>query len=109
MHCSNILWLRQSLPAIERIWRRVEADFYGASHVIAQLTQRKNPPISFATWRHGWTYFDDLCHPKLFTNGSPQVMNLVTNDAHVIDFEKLWVYEIGGCGFTLPVCEHLHL
>ena len=80
---SNIQWLLQRLPAIERIWRRVEADFYGASHVIAQLTQRKNPPISFATWRHGWIYYDDLCHPKLLTNGSPQMMNLVANDAHV--------------------------
>ena len=83
MNGSNIQWLLQRLPAIKRIWRRVEADFYGASHVIALLTQRKKPPISFATWRHGWIYFDDLCHPKLLTNGSPQMMNLVANDTHV--------------------------
>ena len=83
MHSSNILWLQQRLPAIDRIWRRVEADFYGASHVIALLTQRKKPPISFATWRHGWVYFDDLSHPKLLTNGSPQMMNLVAYNAHV--------------------------
>jgi hypothetical protein len=83
MHDSSILWLQKRLPVIERIWRRVEPDFYGASHIIAQLTQRKKPPISFATWRHGWIYFDNLCHPKLLTNGSPPMMNLVANDTHV--------------------------
>lgn len=42
------------LPARRPIWRRCEADFYGASHVIAELTGRRKPPVSFATWRHGW-------------------------------------------------------
>jgi len=83
MNGSKIQWLLKRLPAPEYIWRRVEADFYGISHIIAQLTRRKKPPISFATWRHGWIYFENLWHPKLLTNGSPTMMNLVANDAHV--------------------------
>ena len=69
-------WIAEKLPSIERVWRRSEPDSYGASYLIAQLTGRKKPPVSFAHWRHGWMYLDPIIHPKLI-GGDPGLTHLM--------------------------------
>ena len=76
-------WLAKMLPPVERIWRRSEPDFYGASYLIAHSLGRKKVPVSFAAWRHGWTYYEPIIHPRLISNGAPNMTSLVATKEQV--------------------------
>lgn len=80
---NEITWLLDRLPPVDRVWRRSEPDFYGASYLIAQRLGRKKPPISFAAWRHGWLHLDPIIHPRLIAMGTPKTLNLVATDRQV--------------------------
>ena len=80
---NQIRWLLDRLPPVERVWRRSEPDFYGASYLIAQRLGRKKPPISFAAWRHGWVYVDPIIHPRMLVMGTPKTLNLMATDRQV--------------------------
>jgi hypothetical protein len=45
-----------NLPPVAKTHLRSEADFYGASSIIAEELGMKKVPRSFATWRHGWIF-----------------------------------------------------
>jgi hypothetical protein len=80
---NDATWLLERLPKYERVWRRSEPDFYGASYLIAEHLGKKKPPISFATWRHGWVYYNSIIHPEFLTNGTTRTLNLVATEQHV--------------------------
>jgi len=42
------------LPSIQKIKIRSEADYYGASYLVAKKLNLPFPPISYTGWRHGW-------------------------------------------------------
>ena len=75
-------WIAEKLPPIERVWRRSEPDSYGASYLIAEQTERKKPPVSFAHWRHGWNYLNPIIHPRLL-GGDPGLVHLMTTAEQV--------------------------
>lgn len=85
---NEITWLLDKLPPIDRVWRRSEPDFYGASYLIAQRLGKKKPPVSFAAWRHGWSHLDPIIHPRLIAMGTPKTLNLVATDRHVEILKK---------------------
>ena len=76
MH-KDISWITERLPPVERIWRRSEPDFYGASHIIARQIGKKTPPVSLAAWRHGWFFSKSIVHPRFLSMGSKNTLNLV--------------------------------
>jgi hypothetical protein len=75
---KKIDWLIKRLPPVERIWRRSEPDFYGASYLIAKQIGKKKPPVSFAAWSHGCFFLKSVIHPRfILALGSKKMMNLV--------------------------------
>jgi hypothetical protein len=76
-------WLEKQLPPVETIWRRSEADFYGASYVIAQQIGKKKPPVSFAAWRHGWFFSKSVVHPCFLAKGTRRTLNLMGTQRQV--------------------------
>ena len=87
----SIDWIATKLPPVEKAWRRSEPDFYGASYLIAKKLGKNRPPVSFAFWRHGWSYVNSPQHPKLLTSGGPHDINLVAHQAHAT-LLKQWGY-----------------
>lgn len=73
----------QSLPPAEAIWLRSEADYYGASYVLASSLGKTSTPVSFSTWRHGWIPFISDQNPEFYALGNPEARNLVTSQRHV--------------------------
>jgi hypothetical protein len=57
---GNAAWLLKMLPAIEPIKTRCEADYYGASSLIAKALGLDTVPESLASWSHGIAYWKDL-------------------------------------------------
>ncbi len=57
---SFIQQLKQTLPPIIPIKLRNEADYYGASHIIAHDLGLHKAPRSFAYWTHGWVYTEPI-------------------------------------------------
>jgi hypothetical protein len=82
MH-PELNWLEKRLPPVEKIWRRNEADFYGASYIIARQIGKRKPPVSFAAWRHGWFFSKSVFHPRLLAKGTRNTMNLMGNQRQV--------------------------
>ena len=80
---NEITWLLERLPPIERVWRRSEPDFYGASYLVARQLGRRKPPVSFAAWRHGWVHVDPIIHPRLIAKGTKKTLNLVATESQV--------------------------
>ena len=80
---TEVDWLEKRLPPVEKIWRRSEADFYGASHIIAQKIGKRKPPVSFATWCHGWFFSKSVVHPRFLTMGTRNTLNLMGNQSQV--------------------------
>ncbi len=61
---SDITWLIDRLPPIEKIKLRSEPDYYGISRIIANELGHKRTPRSFAQWLHGWIYTRPITHPQ---------------------------------------------
>ena len=81
MSMSDIAWLTTRLPAQEPLQRRSEADYYGASELIASLTGRAAAPRSAASWKHGVSFEKDFAFPELLlTEGNRLTRHLVGND-----------------------------
>lgn len=81
---NDIRWLTGRLPSFQRIVIRGESDYYGVSWQIATALGRPFPPLSYASWRHGWIYYQPLVHPKrVAMYGSPEDIHLVHTEEHV--------------------------
>lgn len=57
---GNAAWLLKVQPAIKPIKTRCEADYYGASSLIAAALGLDTVPESLASWSHGIAYWKDL-------------------------------------------------
>lgn len=89
MNRSSLGWLTDRLPTVERIDRRSEADYYGASHVIAAELGYRTPPRSIASWKHGVLYEPKLAAPDLLlTEGNRATRHLVATAGQVALLRK---------------------
>lgn len=80
---KSLDWLTDQLPVIEPIARRTEADYYGASHLIASELGYHEPPPSIASWKHGVFYESTIGAPwLLLTEGNRATRHLVANEWH---------------------------
>lgn len=81
---ARLGWLTAELPASEPIARRTEADYYGASDLIATALGLQSPPISSASWKHGVFFEPTIRAPRmLVTEGNRLTRQLVANDWQV--------------------------
>lgn len=81
---TSLDWLTGQLPAIEPLARRTEADYYGASYLIAAELGTMEPPPSIASWKHGVFFESSIRSPcMLVTEGSRFTRQLVANDWQV--------------------------
>ncbi len=87
MEKCDTKWLEDRLPPIEKIELKGEANFYGASYLIASKLGMKHPPRSYAHWRHGWAV-PPVTHPRQLARGKPQDMHLVATEEHVQILKK---------------------
>ncbi|MDH4094680.1 MAG: hypothetical protein OEV81_07815 [Betaproteobacteria bacterium] len=77
---TDIGWLTRQLPAYAQMPRRTEADYYGASDLIAAALGYDAAPPSVASWKHGVSYLGQLHHPALMlTEGNRTTRHLVAN------------------------------
>lgn len=85
MNQSEIKWLTDRLPAIEKIKLKSDADKYGISHIIASKLNRNTHPRSFSQWQHGWIYNDEPIRNaiQLVILGTPNQTQLVANERYV--------------------------
>lgn len=75
-------WLTRRLPPVRTMVRRCEADYYGASHLLARLLGLGEPPPSSATWTHAWQA-DPTTHPlQLLNEVREERRHLVATPAH---------------------------
>ena len=80
---TSLDWLTAQLPAIEPSARRTEADYYGASDLIAAELGIQEPPLSIASWKHGVFYESSIRSPQLLlTEGNKATRHLVANEWH---------------------------
>ena len=71
--------IASALPPIELVKLRCEADFYGASRIIASSLGISEPPKSETAWAHGWVP-DPVTHPRqILGNNAAYRPMLVTN------------------------------
>lgn len=60
-----------SLPPFSKIEVFCEADFYGATSLVAKQLKRKSRPISTCSWKHGWGEGLPIIYPEqLLFSGS---------------------------------------
>jgi len=72
------------LPPIERIKLGSEVDFYGLSFIIANKLCLEIPPMSSATWMHGWV-FNSLKYPEQIIWGDKKTQcHLVAKEEHAL-------------------------
>ena len=75
---KEIRWLTSQLPEPRPIQRRTEADYYGASGLIASALGLPTVPPSVASWKHGISYENNLRFPELIlTEGNRATRHLV--------------------------------
>lgn len=74
-------WIAERLPPEMAIDRRSEPDYYGASYLIARELGKRQPPHSFATWRHGWK-FEPVTHPRQILTVDGDKQHLVALESH---------------------------
>jgi hypothetical protein len=75
------------LPEHRAIQRRSEADYYGASGLIAAALGLAAAPRSTASWKHGVSYARELAYPEvMLTEGNRLTRHLVTD---VVQAEQL--------------------
>lgn len=60
-----------------------EADYYGASRLIAEQLRIKNVPFSWAGWRHGWIHIPLKYKQQLTVWGKDDEHFLVAKEEHV--------------------------
>lgn len=71
----------------EQIRLGSEADYYGASFIIASLLGKKRRPRSFCTWKHGWGAFQPLKYTcQLINNSSLQGLNYLVHTQPQAEF-----------------------
>ena len=77
-------WLTARLPRSQLIPRRTEADYYGASDLIAAALRYPAAPRSIASWMHAVSYEQHLDYPELlFPEGNRVTRHLVATTAQV--------------------------
>lgn len=79
---ADAAWIAERLPPVKKVERRSEADYYGASHLIAGLLGQRTARRSFATWSHAWQ-IEPTTHPHqvlCVTDGEQS--HLVATEAH---------------------------
>jgi hypothetical protein len=67
MNLEDSKWIQERLPQIDKIQLKSEADYYGASSLIAEQLGLKKNPRSFAHWMHGWLIDSKVIHPRELT------------------------------------------
>lgn len=60
--------------------RRCEADYYGASHVVAAKLGLREPPKSLSTWVHGWIGAPSRHPRQIVFHGDKQQPHLVATE-----------------------------
>jgi hypothetical protein len=95
----DIRWLTDTLPPSAPINRRTEADYYGASDLIATALGYDSAPPCIASWKHGVSYEKSLAYPELIlTEGNRATRHLVGNGWQVSALRKrgfLRVHAVG--------------
>jgi hypothetical protein len=77
-------WLTKMLPPRQAILRRSEADYYGASDLIACALGYATQPRSVASWMHAVSYERRLDFPELlFPEGNRATRHLVATSGQV--------------------------
>lgn len=108
---SDITWLTDRLPPIEKIKLRSEPDYYGISRIIANELGYKRTPRSFAQWLHGWIFTDPITDPRELTFwGQYNERILVTTEFQVEQlrtFGYKQVYAVGLPFIYAPSTENI--
>lgn len=95
----SIDWLAAQLPPVEPIQRRSEADYYGASDVIATPLGYATPPRSVASWKHGVSYEVRMNSPELLlTEGNRATRHLVANEWQAARLRKAGYLRVHAVG-----------
>ena len=61
---GNATWLIEKLPVVKPIKRKCEADYYGASALIAKSLGLDKVPESLASWNHGIAFWREPVLPR---------------------------------------------
>jgi hypothetical protein len=96
---ADASWLTRELPPFKASHRRTEADYYGASALIATASGYASPPRSIASWKHGVLFETELTYPQLMlTEGNRFTRHLVANGSQVTMLKRgayLRVHAVG--------------
>ena len=96
------------LPPVEKIERRSEADYYGASHLIATKLGLAAPPRSIASWKHGIIYESGLRSPQLLlSEGNRATRHLVTNQWQADRLREAGYWRVHATGVPFLYAERL--
>jgi hypothetical protein len=88
------------LPPVQPFQPLSEAQFYGATHVIARALGAAEPPPTRARWTHGWTFYYDVpgieireFQQLIHWNGESDWPHLCRNERESEIFSQLGVRE----------------
>ena len=96
---TDITWLIDQLPAIEKIKLRSEPDYYGVSRIISNQLGYKKTPRSFAQWLHGWIFTEPITDPRELTFwGKPNDRILVTTEIQVETLRQFGYHHVYATG-----------
>lgn len=96
---SDITWLIDRLPPIEKIKLRSEPDYYGISRLISKELGYKRTPRSFAQWLHGWIFTEPITDPRELTFwGKPNERILVTTEVQAEILRKFGYHQVYAAG-----------
>lgn len=104
MKGDDVGWLADRLPPRIRAPIRCEADYYGASSVIASAVGRPEPPKSTAYWTHGWIG-QELRHPRQYARGEPGDRHLVATDRHAAFLRQAGFRRVEAVGLPIVYVE----
>ncbi len=94
-----IEWLTAQLPPVISMERRSEADYYGASNVIATALGLARPPNSIASWKHGVSFERRMNAPELLlTEGNRATRHLVANDWQAAQLRQAGYFRVHAVG-----------
>jgi hypothetical protein len=95
----DIKWLTDRLPPSAPTNRRTEADYYGASELIATALGYDSAPPCVASWKHGVSYERELRFPELIlTEGNRATRHLVGNDWQVKALNRRGFFRVHAVG-----------
>lgn len=104
MRYDNVGWLTDRLPPRVRAPIRCEADYYGASYLIASAVGRAEPPKSSAYWTHGWIG-QELRHPRQYARGEPVDRHLVATDRHAAFLRQAGFRRVEAVGLPIAYVD----